>query len=81
MGYNFLFEKQKVINLPNAFEQLKGGWQLLYKKSEVNQYSFKVNVLTCFVIHNICIEKRNSISHKLDLSYDKMTIQENLRKN
>ena len=28
-------------------------------------------LLACIVLHNICIEKRNSTSHKLDLPYDK----------
>ena len=53
-----------------AFGQLKGRWRLLYRKSEVNQYSLKVNILTCIVLHNICIEKGDSISGNLDLSYD-----------
>ena len=64
-----------------AFSQRKGGWQLLYSKSEVNQRSLKVKVLACIVLHNICIEKGDSISRKLDLPYDKMTIKENLQKN
>ena len=54
-----------------AFGQLKGRWRLLYRKSEVNQHSLKVNILACIVLHNICIEKRGSISRKLDLPYDK----------
>ena len=54
-----------------AFGQLKGRWRLLYRKSEVNQHSLKVNILACIVLHNICIEKGDSISRKLDLSYDK----------
>ena len=48
-----------------AFGQLKGAWRLLYRKSEVNQHSLKVNILACFVLHNICIEKLVSISLKL----------------
>ena len=54
-----------------AFCQLKGRWQLLYRKSEVNQHSLKVNTLACIVLHNVCIEKGDSISFKLDLPYDK----------
>ena len=48
-----------------AFGQLKGAWRLLYRKSEVNQLSLKVNVLACFVLHDICIEKLVSINLKL----------------
>ena len=54
-----------------AFGQLKARWRLLYTKSEVNQHSLKVNVLACTVLHKICIEKGDSISRKLNLSYDK----------
>ena len=54
-----------------AFGQLKGRWRLLYRKSEVNQHSLKVNILVCIVLHNIFIGKGDGISHKLDFSYDK----------
>ena len=54
-----------------GFGQLKRRWQLLYRKSEVNQHSLKVNVLACIALHNICIKKGDSITRKLDLSYDK----------
>ena len=54
-----------------TFGQLRGKWRLLYRKSEVNQHSLKVNILACIVLHNICIEKGDSISRKLDLPYDK----------
>ena len=54
-----------------AFGQLKGRWRLLYRKSEVNQHSLKVNIFARIVLHNICIENEDSISRKLDLSYDK----------
>ena len=41
------------------------------QEGEVNQHSLKVHILACIVLHNICIEKRGSISRKLDLPYDK----------
>ena len=37
----------------------------------MNQPPFKVKVLACILLHNICIEKEDSISRKLDLSYVK----------
>ena len=36
----------------------------------MNQHSLKVNVLACIVLHNICIEKGDNISRKLNLLYD-----------
>ena len=44
------------------FSQLKERWRLLYRKSEVNQHSLKVNILACIVLHNSYIEKGDSIS-------------------
>ena len=54
-----------------AFGQLKRRWRLRYRKSDINQHLLKVNVLACIVLHNICIEKGDSSSLKLNLSYVK----------
>ena len=68
--FNYCLNRARMVT-QYAFGQLKGRWRLLYRKSEVNQHSLKVNILACTVLHNICIEKGDSISRKLDLSYDK----------
>ena len=68
--FNYCLSRARMVT-ECAFSQRKGRWRLLYSKSEVNQHSLKVNVLACIVLHNICIEKGDSISRKLDLSYDK----------
>ena len=68
--FNYCLSRARMVT-ECAFGQLKGRWRLLYRKSEVNQHSLKVNILACIVLHNICIEKRGSISRKLDLPYDK----------
>ena len=78
--FNYCLSRARMVT-ECAFSQRKGRWRLLYSKSEVNQHSLKVNVLACIVLRNICIEKGDSISRKLDLPYDKMTIKENLQKN
>ena len=68
--FNYCLSRTRMVT-ECAFCQLKGRWQLLCRKSEVNQHSLKVNTLAYIVLHNICIEKGDSISHKLDLPYDK----------
>ena len=40
-----------------ALGQLKVRWRLLYRKSEENQHSLKVNVLACIVLDNISVER------------------------
>ena len=68
--FNYCLSRARMVT-ECSFGQLKGRWRLLYRKNEVNQHLLKVNVLACIVLHNICIEKGDSISRKLDLSYDK----------
>ena len=68
--FNYCLSRARMVT-ECAFGQLKGRWRLLYRKGEVHQHSLKINVLACIVLHNICIEKGDSISRKLDLSYDK----------
>ena len=56
-----------------AYGQLKGRWRVLLRKCESSQHSLKYNVLACIVLHNICIEKNDSISPALDLTFDHET--------
>ena len=78
-GNTTLYE---TVALQLLFEQDKNGDRMCFwstkrematslQEGEVNQHSLKVNILACIVLHNICIEKRGSISRKLDLPYDK----------
>ena len=68
--FNYCLSRPRMVT-ECAFGQLKGRWRLLYWKSEVNQHSLKVNILACIALHNIGIEKEDSINRKFDLSYDK----------
>lgn len=51
-----------------AYGQLKGRWRVLLRKSESSKVHVRAATLACIVLHNICIERGDSISRKLDLS-------------
>ena len=56
-----------------AFGHLKGRWRVLLRKNESSPEEIKVSALACMVLHNICIEKEESISKNLDLTIDQAT--------
>ena len=56
-----------------AFGQLKGRWRVLFRKNESSPTEVKMTALTCVILHNICIEKEDTISKNLDLTIDQTT--------
>ena len=83
-GDAVLSEKQKYFNYrlsrarmvtEGAYGQLKGRWRVLLKKCESTDEEVRRCTLACVVLHNVCIEKGDTISPKLDLSTDPVTHQ------
>ena len=56
-----------------AYGQLKGRWRVLLRRNECSPHEAKTATLTCMVLHNICIEKGDTISRNLDLTIDPQT--------
>ena len=56
-----------------AYGQLKGRWCVLLRKCESSADQTKMVTLTCIVLHNMCIEFRDVMSKKCDLSIDPVT--------
>ncbi len=54
-----------------AYGQLKGRWRMLYRKSECTPDTMKDIVLACIVLHNICIDKDDSLPAVFNLCFDK----------
>ncbi|XP_065054392.1 uncharacterized protein LOC135683144 [Rhopilema esculentum] len=72
--FNYRLSRARMV-VEGAYGQLKGRWRLLLKKSEGNLYQTKMATLSCMVLHNLCIEKNDTIPSKLDLSVDPSTQQ------
>lgn len=56
-----------------AYGQLKGRWRVLERKCESPPEIVRMVTLACIVLHNICIERGDTISRKLDLTFDPLT--------
>ena len=58
-----------------AYGQLKGRWRVLHRKSESTPELVRTITLCCIVLHNICIDRNDILSRKLDLTNDPVTGQ------
>ena len=56
-----------------AFRQLKGRWRVLLRRCECSQENTKTAALACVVLHNICLEKEDTMMKKVDLAIDPKT--------
>ncbi len=83
-GDAVLSEKQKYFNYrlsrarmvtEGAYGQLKGRWRILLRKCDSANEEVRRCALACVVLHNVCIEKGDTISSKLDLTNDPVTQQ------
>ena len=39
----------------NAYEMLEGRWRILYKQREGRMYNLKYVIMSCIMVHNLCI--------------------------
>ena len=39
----------------NAYGMLKGRWRILYKQTECRMYNLKYVIMSCIMLHNLCI--------------------------
>ena len=70
--FNYRLSRARMVT-EGAFGQLKGRWRVLLCKNESNKDLVRTVTLACMVLHNICIERGDSISRNLDLSVDPTT--------
>ena len=50
--------------IDGAFGQLKGRWRAIFRTNESSPAEVKMATLACMVLHNICIEKEDTIPKK-----------------
>ena len=83
-GNAVLTEKQRYFNYrlgrarmvtEGCYGQLKGRWRVLLRKCESSKEEVKKATLTCIVLHNVCIDRGETLSKKLDLTLDPATNQ------
>lgn len=65
--------------IEDAYGELKGRWRVLLRKCESAQEEVRDNTLACIVLHNICIERGETLSRQLDETVYPATNQRRLR--
>ena len=70
--FNYRLSRARMVT-ESAYGQLKGRWRVLLRKCESSSEKVRINALACMVLHNICIDRKDSIPKKLDLSIDPST--------
>lgn len=56
-----------------AYGQLKGRCRILLRKCESRPEEVRLASLACIVLHNVCLDRGDTISQKLDLTRDPST--------
>ena len=77
--FNYRLSRARMV-IEGAYGQLKGRWRILMRKSESSHEEVKVYTLACMVLHNVCLEKGDTIPRKLDPSIDRHTNEKRDRK-
>ena len=70
--FNYRLSRARMV-AEAAYGQFKGRWRLLLRKCESSVDTVKITSLACIVLHNICIEKGDALSAKMDLTIDPTT--------
>ena len=70
--FNYRLSRARMIT-EGAFGKLKGRFRVLFRKCESNKETVKIMGLACVVLHNICIDRKDIIPRKFDLTFDHVT--------
>jgi hypothetical protein len=73
--FNYRLSRSRMV-VESAFGQLKSRWRVLYKKCETSKETVKLYALACVALHNICIQRGETLSPQLDLTLDPATYQQ-----
>lgn len=73
--YNYRLSRARMVT-EGCYGQLKGRWRVLLRKCESSKEEVKTATLACMVLHNVCIDRGETLSKKLDLTLDPVTNQQ-----
>ncbi|XP_028418939.1 uncharacterized protein LOC114544521 [Dendronephthya gigantea] len=72
--FNYRLSRARMV-VESAYGMLKSRWRVLHRKCDSNNDTMKVKTLACIVLHNICIDKGETIPKSLDLTVNPATKQ------
>ncbi len=67
--FNYRLSRARMV-VEGAYGQQKGRLRLLPRKSEGSHYELKTATLACMILHNVYLERGDTIPAKLDLNID-----------
>lgn len=70
--FNYRLSRGRMVT-EGAYGQLKGRWRVLLRKCESRPEEVTLASLACIVLHNVCLDRGDTISKKLDLTRDPST--------
>ena len=72
--FNYRLSRARMV-IEEAYGELKGRWRVLQRKCESAQKEVRDNTLACIALHNICIERGETLCRQLDATVDPATNQ------
>ena len=72
--FNYRLSRARMVT-EECYGQLKGRWRILLRKCEGSKEEVRVATLACMLLHNVCIDRGDAISKKLNLTVDPVTNQ------
>ena len=72
--FNYRLNRAR-LGTERAYGQLKSRWRVLYRKLECRPDAVKLGVLACIVLHNICINRKDSLPVQMDLTTNPFTLK------
>ena len=72
--FNYRLSRARMVT-EECYGQLKGRWRILLRKCEGSKEEVRVATLARMVLHNVCIDRGDTISKKLNLTVDPVTNQ------
>ena len=72
--FNYRLSRARMVT-EEAYGELKGRWRVLLRRCESTQEEVRDNTLACIVLHNICIERGETLCRQLNVTFDPATNQ------
>ena len=58
----------------NAYGMLKGRWRILYKKCEARMFNMKYIIMSCVLLHNLCIQMNDPCNPRWKLQVTELNL-------
>lgn len=68
-NFNYRLSRARMVT-ESAYGMLKGRWRVLFRKYECAPEDLKLVVLACMVLHNICMDRGETLPRKFDPTID-----------